>query len=241
VAADLMRPRLCDTARAGEKPSPRVNHRAFTCSPWLRIGERRQQTLTCRLEQAHNHMQPHEPGWVPQASAELGASGSHPIEPKVGFRRVQPWKRARPQGPGIFYQPCGIPIPAGKNVCPRFFRSRLMNMAAHSIYIFEALTDIGVPADKARRVERELESSRSFDQNQFEKSLLERVMTKEDGLQLEMKLSNKMTALDSKIDGVKSDLNSKIDGVKGDVLVLKWMLGFVFASVLSLVMKAFFL
>jgi hypothetical protein len=102
-------------------------------------------------------------------------------------------------------------------------------MAEASLHIYEALTSIGVKPDQARNVERVFESTFSLHQSQTEKNILDRVMTKEDGLRLEQKLG-------TEIAGVKIE----IAGVKGDVRGPKWMLGFVFAGVLALVMKAFF-
>jgi tetrahydromethanopterin S-methyltransferase subunit G len=57
-------------------------------------------------------------------------------------------------------------------------------------------------------------------------------------------LNRKIDKLGNKIDNVHAELNSKIDKtateIKSDIKLLQWMIGIMFAGVLSLVMKAFF-
>ncbi|MBF0541423.1 MAG: hypothetical protein HQK91_08250 [Nitrospirae bacterium] len=61
---------------------------------------------------------------------------------------------------------------------------------------------------------------------------------------LNSKIDNVHSELNSKIDNVHSELNSKIDKstseLKSDIKLLHWMIGIIFAGVISLVMKAFF-
>ncbi|MCL1960535.1 MAG: hypothetical protein FWG56_01870 [Desulfovibrionaceae bacterium] len=97
-----------------------------------------------------------------------------------------------------------------------------MQMSETTLYIFEALTDIGVKPEKALQVERAFESARHFDQSHVQESILGRVMTREDGLRLEQKFEARF---------------SKIEGTQ---LVHSWMLGLIVAGIVALVMKAFF-
>lgn len=98
-----------------------------------------------------------------------------------------------------------------------------MNMAEHTLYLYEALTEIGVSADKARRFASAMESTHLRDQNLFEKSILDRGMSKEDGLRLEQKIELKLA------------------DIRTTLTLHNWMLGLIVAGVIALVSKAFFL
>ena len=84
-------------------------------------------------------------------------------------------------------------------------------------------------------------------------SKIDKLDSKIDSVHAELngKIDKSTTELNSKIDKSISELNSKIDKLdskidksttelKSDIKLLQWMIGIMFAGVLSLVMKAFF-
>ncbi|MDR2196302.1 MAG: hypothetical protein LBE50_06970 [Gallionellaceae bacterium] len=59
-----------------------------------------------------------------------------------------------------------------------------MAMTDATLHIYEALADAGIEPSKARKIERAILFDVSENQSKMEKTLLDRLMTKEDGHQL---------------------------------------------------------
>lgn len=90
------------------------------------------------------------------------------------------------------------------------------------LYLYEGLTQAGIQADAAHRIEREISNAIHQSQDVLRSELSERMLTKAD-------------ALDFKVE-IKSELSQ----TRSDIRLLQWMIGFVFAGILSLVAKTFF-
>lgn len=72
---------------------------------------------------------------------------------------------------------------------------------------------------------------------------LEELATKGDLRELELRIENKFESLRGEFAALKGEfatLRGEFTALKGDVALLKWMVGFIFAGVLSLILKAFF-
>lgn len=98
-----------------------------------------------------------------------------------------------------------------------------MDMSA-TLHIYEALTEVGVNPDKARNVERAFESAFHQGQQQVEKNILDRVLSKEDGVRMEQRLEQKITAVEQKIAETQIKLSAEINNL------LRWMVGSIFAA-----------
>ena len=57
---------------------------------------------------------------------------------------------------------------------------------------------------------------------------------------LDAKIDSSVKDLDTKIDSSVKELRGEIQDVKHEINLLKWMIGFVFAGILSLMAKTFF-
>jgi tetrahydromethanopterin S-methyltransferase subunit G len=109
-----------------------------------------------------------------------------------------------------------------------------MDMDAN-LQVYEALTDIGVPPVKARNVERALEAAC----HRIERNQTDRLMSKEDGLQLEKRLDQ----LDQKVESIEQKLEPIMVTLGKHDWMLKTMLagtGVMILLLVPLVFKAFF-
>lgn len=68
-----------------------------------------------------------------------------------------------------------------------------MSMPAIQIDLYEALTEAGVKPDAARRVERQVELAIVSGHEAVRSDMLDRLMTKEDGLKLRAELKQDIT------------------------------------------------
>ena len=91
---------------------------------------------------------------------------------------------------------------------------------SNTLHIYEALTDVGVDPGKARNVERALESAVGQAQQQIERNVLDRVLTKEDGVRLERQI----LAVEQKVVAVEQKLSTEINAM------LRWMVGSIFTA-----------
>jgi hypothetical protein len=123
------------------------------------------------------------------------------------------------QAQGIFIiNPRGNTFPAGKGVRLRISRSIIMDMSQALPFIYEAFIEAGIDPPKARKIERAIQTEVAISQSKVEKEILDRVMTKEDGLQLEQRLEHK-------IDSIRSDVLSAQNSQ------MKWYVSLMFVAV----------
>ena len=100
--------------------------------------------------------------------------------------------------------------------------------------LYEALVDAGASEGKAKEAAQVLST--------------ENLATKSDITELDTKLSGQIAKLDEKIAELDQRLSPKVVKLDRDMAVMKWMLGttmagvaFIFAAVVSMVIKIFFL
>ena len=104
--------------------------------------------------------------------------------------------------------------------------------------LYEALVDAGASEGKAKEAAQVLST--------------ENLATKSDITELDTKLSGQIAELDQKLSGQITELDQrlspKVVKLERDMAVMKWMLGttmagvaFIFAAVVSMVIKIFFL
>ena len=100
--------------------------------------------------------------------------------------------------------------------------------------LYEALVDAGASEGKAKEAAQVLST--------------ENLATKSDITKLDTKLSGQIAKLDEKITELDQRLSPKVVKLERDMAVMKWMLGttmagvaFIFAAVVSMVIKIFFL
>lgn len=118
-----------------------------------------------------------------------------------------------------------------------------MDMSETTLHVYEALTEAGASPATARNAERAIEGAIVRGQNQAEKNMLDKVMTKEDGLRLEQRIDQKFAAMDQKfaaidqkIESLHLDVDRKIAQVQvaisNQIIGLqRWMIGSVFGAV----------
>ena len=127
-------------------------------------------------------------------------------------------------------------------------------MSAMQAEVFEAFRAIDVPEDKALRAAAALASAfakseddtaRSFnkrdgaiDKLTAEVAALNSKLTAEVAA-LNSKLTAEVVALNSKITAEVAALNAKIVKLDGDVALLKWMVGFTLAMLVTLLFRSF--
>jgi uncharacterized protein (DUF1499 family) len=97
----------------------------------------------------------------------------------------------------------------------------IMNMA-QQLYLYEGLTEAGIKPDAAHRIEREISNAINHTQEVIRTEMNDKLITKADGLEF------------------KVEIKTEISQIRSDLRLLQWMIGFVFAGILSLVAKTFF-
>ena len=116
-------------------------------------------------------------------------------------------------------------------------------MSAMQAEVFEAFRAIDVPEDKALRAAAALASAFAKSEDDTARSF-----NKRDGASdkltaevaaLNSKLTAEVEALNSKITAEVAALNAKIVKLDGDVALLKWMVGFTLAMLVTLLFRSF--
>ena len=116
-------------------------------------------------------------------------------------------------------------------------------MSAMQAEVFEAFRAIDVPEDKALRAAAALASALSKTEDDTARSF-----TKRDGAidrlsaevsALNARLTAEVSALNAKLTAEVSALNAKIVKLDGDVALLKWMVGFTLAMLVTLLFRSF--
>lgn len=85
-----------------------------------------------------------------------------------------------------------------------------MSMPAIQIDLYEALTEAGVKPDAARRVERQVELAIVSGHEAVRSDMLDRLMTKEDGLKLRAELKQDMADLRTELKQDIADLRTEL-------------------------------
>ena len=93
-----------------------------------------------------------------------------------------------------------------------------MSMPAIQIDLYEALTEAGVKPDAARRVERQVELAIVSGHEAVRSDMLDRLMTKEDGLKLRAELKQDMADLRAEL---KQDTTALRNELKQDTTALR--------------------
>ena len=95
-----------------------------------------------------------------------------------------------------------------------------MSMPAIQIDLYEALTEAGVKPDAARRVERQVELAIVSGHEAVRSDMLDRLMTKEDGLKLRAELKQDIadlrTELKQDIAGLRTELKQDIADLRAE-------------------------
>ena len=86
--------------------------------------------------------------------------------------------------------------------------TKLVNMPAIHIDLYEALTEAGVKPDAARRVERQVESAIVNGQEVSRQDMLSRLMSKEDGMLLRADVHKAISAQTLRLLGLVFVMNS---------------------------------
>ena len=100
-----------------------------------------------------------------------------------------------------------------------------MDMSEATPHIYETLADAGIDPVKARRIERAIIGEAIKSQSKTEQEFFDRVMTKEDGLQLELRLDKKLETLRADVVG---KLNEQLARQNDQ---LRWYVGLMFIAV----------
>lgn len=86
--------------------------------------------------------------------------------------------------------------------------------------VYEALTDVGVKPDAARRVERQIESAIASGQEAMRREMTDQLMTKADGAGLKADLQKGIAEMQKSI----ADMQKSLTDVQNGITDLTWKL-----------------